>query len=122
LAAPGVSYAYISRIERGDRVASVKALRLIATKLGTTPDYLETGRKVVMTLTLKDYEQFLLSVELDPRKLTHEDIDRLRQFTHEAFKRFPERNPLAAAAQILKEDIEIRKDPARLVGLTAPPD
>jgi transcriptional regulator with XRE-family HTH domain len=43
LAAPGVSYAYISRIEAGTRQPSVKALRRLAAKLGVTADYLETG-------------------------------------------------------------------------------
>src|SRR5947207_11082302 len=43
LAAPGVSYAYISRIEAGTGQPSVKALRRLATKLGVTADYLETG-------------------------------------------------------------------------------
>src|SRR3954462_2849429 len=43
LAAPGVSYAYISRIEVGTRQPSVKALRRLAAKLGVTADYLETG-------------------------------------------------------------------------------
>jgi transcriptional regulator with XRE-family HTH domain len=43
LAAPGVSYAYISRIEAGTRQPSVKALRRLAAKLGVTADFLETG-------------------------------------------------------------------------------
>jgi transcriptional regulator with XRE-family HTH domain len=43
LAAPGVSYAYISRIEAGTRQPSVKALRRLAGKLGVTADYLERG-------------------------------------------------------------------------------
>src|ERR671931_2188439 len=43
LAVPGVSYAYISRIEAGTRQPSVKALRKLASKLGVSPDYLETG-------------------------------------------------------------------------------
>src|SRR3954454_20402272 len=43
LAAPGVSYAYISRIEAGTRQPSVKALRRLAAKLEVTADYLETG-------------------------------------------------------------------------------
>jgi transcriptional regulator with XRE-family HTH domain len=43
LAAPGVSYAYISRIEAGSRQPSVKALRRLASKLGVSADYLETG-------------------------------------------------------------------------------
>lgn len=46
LAAQGVSYAYISRIEAGTRQPSVKALRTLARKLGVTADYLETGRDI----------------------------------------------------------------------------
>src|SRR5271163_2776245 len=46
LAARGVSYAYISRIELGDRIPSMKALRVLAEKLGVTADYLETGRNL----------------------------------------------------------------------------
>ena len=39
----GTSYAFISRIESGDRQPSEKALRKIAAKLGVTPHYLESG-------------------------------------------------------------------------------
>src|SRR5918912_4610785 len=46
LASPGVSYAYISRIEAGARRPSVKALRLLARKLGVSADYLETGSEI----------------------------------------------------------------------------
>ena len=46
LAAPGVSYAYISRIEAGTRQPSVKALRKLAGKLGVTADYLESGSEL----------------------------------------------------------------------------
>src|SRR2546426_3576018 len=46
LAAPGVSYAYISRIEAGTRQPSVKALRKLARTLNVTPAYLETGRDI----------------------------------------------------------------------------
>jgi transcriptional regulator with XRE-family HTH domain len=46
LAAPGVSYAYISRIEAGTRQPSVKALRRLAANLGISADYLETGSKI----------------------------------------------------------------------------
>jgi transcriptional regulator with XRE-family HTH domain len=44
LASPGVSYAYISRIEAGARRPSVKALRQLAPKLGVSVEYLETGK------------------------------------------------------------------------------
>lgn len=43
LSAPGASYAYLSRIEDGTRNPSVKALRLVAPKLGVSVSYLETG-------------------------------------------------------------------------------
>jgi tetratricopeptide (TPR) repeat protein len=46
LSAPGVSYAYISRIEAGARRPSVKALRLLARKLGVSAEYLETGSEI----------------------------------------------------------------------------
>jgi tetratricopeptide (TPR) repeat protein len=44
LSSPGVSYAYISRIEAGARTPSVKALRMLARKLAVSVEYLETGR------------------------------------------------------------------------------
>jgi transcriptional regulator with XRE-family HTH domain len=43
LAEPGVSYAYVSRIEDGQRTPSAKALRKFAEKLDTTALYLEAG-------------------------------------------------------------------------------
>ena len=43
LAAPGVTAAYISRIEAGARQPSVKALRMLARRLNVSADYLETG-------------------------------------------------------------------------------
>src|SRR6266511_2428830 len=46
LSSPGVSYAYISRIEAGARTPSVKALRKLAQKLGVSVEYLETGKDI----------------------------------------------------------------------------
>ena len=43
LSQPGVSYAYISRIEAGVRTPSVKVLRKLAPKLGVSVSWLETG-------------------------------------------------------------------------------
>lgn len=43
LAGPGVSHAYVSRLEAGTRTASVKAIRMLARRLGVSPEYLETG-------------------------------------------------------------------------------
>lgn len=43
IAAPGVSAQYISKVERGQRNASVKALRKLSDRLGVSAQYLETG-------------------------------------------------------------------------------
>jgi transcriptional regulator with XRE-family HTH domain len=43
LSSPGVSYAYLSRIEADARVPSVKALRQLARRLGVSVEQLETG-------------------------------------------------------------------------------
>jgi transcriptional regulator with XRE-family HTH domain len=43
LASPGVTNAYVSRIEKGDRTPSVTAIRKLASRLGVSPEYLETG-------------------------------------------------------------------------------
>ena len=60
LSGPGVSYAYISRIEAGARRPSVKALRTLAQKLGVSAGYLETGSEIdsreVRELRLADAE------------------------------------------------------------------
>jgi transcriptional regulator with XRE-family HTH domain len=47
LIAPGVSAQYVSKIERGERNASVKALRRLAKNLGVSWQYLETGHDLV---------------------------------------------------------------------------
>jgi transcriptional regulator with XRE-family HTH domain len=41
----GVSYAYISRLEHGQRTPSLTALAGIAEKLGASPVYLATGHE-----------------------------------------------------------------------------
>src|ERR671931_135814 len=64
LASPGVSYAYISRIEAGARRPSVKALRLLAQKLGVSADYLETGSEI---RDVEERELKLADAELELR-------------------------------------------------------
>jgi tetratricopeptide (TPR) repeat protein len=55
-----VSYAYVSRIESGERTPSVRAIRQLARKLGVTPGYLETGVEIdpveALELRLADAE------------------------------------------------------------------
>src|SRR5207247_6031356 len=64
LAGPGVSYAYISRIEAGQRRPSVKAIRTLARKLGVSAQYLETGS---MTTNEEEREMRLDVAELPLR-------------------------------------------------------
>src|SRR4051795_11436852 len=64
LSSPGVSYAYISRIEAGARTPSVKALRKLAQKLEVSVEYLETGRDL---REVDDRELRLADVELELR-------------------------------------------------------
>src|SRR5205814_2970284 len=78
LAGPGVSYAYISRIEAGARRPSVKALRQLAPKLGVSVEYLETGSD------LRDSdarEMRLADAELELRLA--EDAGKARRVVHE---------------------------------------
>jgi transcriptional regulator with XRE-family HTH domain len=48
LGVPGVSYAYIGRIEKGTRTPSLSALAQIAAKLDTTALWLLTGREAAV--------------------------------------------------------------------------
>src|SRR2546422_11204061 len=64
LSSPGVSYAYISRIEAGARTPSVKALRKLSQKLGVSVEYLETGRDI---REIDDRELRLTDAELELR-------------------------------------------------------
>lgn len=44
LGEPGICAAYISRIEKGDRIPSLRALRRLASKLNVSAYWLETGQ------------------------------------------------------------------------------
>jgi len=46
LSGPGVSYAYVSRIETGQRAPSLRAIRTIAKRLGVDPELVETGELI----------------------------------------------------------------------------
>ena len=78
LASPGVSYAYISRIEAGTRQPSVKALRRLAAKLGVSAEYLETGSQLdpaeQRELRLADLE---LAVRLSQSEGIEEQLEAL---------------------------------------------
>lgn len=52
-----VSVGYISFVERGQRTPSYRALRIIARNLGTTPEYLETGREAPLDRALREVRE-----------------------------------------------------------------
>jgi transcriptional regulator with XRE-family HTH domain len=83
LSSPGVSYAYISRIEAGARRPSVKALRQLARKLQVSPEYLETGSDL---RDVDERELRLADAELALRlgQLTEETEQTLRDLLEEA--------------------------------------
>jgi transcriptional regulator with XRE-family HTH domain len=70
LAEPGISYAYLSRIEAGQRAPSLKALRIVARKLGVTAEHLETGAPVSLA-TARELQateaELALRVDEDPQ-------------------------------------------------------
>src|SRR5438874_8057396 len=78
LSSPGVSYAYISRIEAGARRPSVKALRQLARKLGVSVEYLETGSDL---RDVDERELRLADAELELRLA--EDAEKARRVVHE---------------------------------------
>jgi transcriptional regulator with XRE-family HTH domain len=84
LAGPGVSYAYISRIEAEARTPSVKALRVLARKLHVSVEYLETGRD---------------SDEADERELRLADAELKLRLDLEAGEAEGELRALAAEAE-----------------------
>ena len=86
LSSPGVSYAYISRIEGGARRPSVKALRMLARKLGVSADYLETGSEIRDT---EERELRIADAELELRladdtEQAESKLERLRDEALEA--------------------------------------
>lgn len=83
LSGPGVSYAYISRIEAGERRPSVKALRVLASKLEVSAEYLETGREITAD---EDRELRLADAELAIRLAddSTEAVAQLEQILQEA--------------------------------------
>lgn len=95
LSSPGVSYAYISRIEAGARTPSVKAMRLLARKLGITEEQLETGKPTPL-------EQGLASAGLDFETLTPKELGTVQAAADEGAR--------AAARRAAEEVLEERRE------------
>jgi transcriptional regulator with XRE-family HTH domain len=82
LAAPGISDAYISRIERGNREPTLNVLRVLARRLGVPLDYLETGAPVPAGA---ERELRLSDAELELR--LGRDLDRAEQVLRDELER-----------------------------------
>lgn len=99
LSAPGVSYAYISRIEADARTPSVKALRRIAAKLGVTVEHLEKGEPTPTELGVAD-------AGVDFTTLTKGELNKIRSAAAESARE--------AAREAAKEVIEDRRKAERV--------
>ena len=103
LSSPGISYAYISRIEADKRTPSVKAMRRIAGKLGVTVEYLETGYATPTEAAIAD-------AGLDFGSLTSAELGAIRAAAAEGARE----GALRAAKQVIEkrreaEVAELRK-------------
>ena len=94
LASSGVSDAYISRIESGQRMPSVRAIRVLARRLGVTPEYLESGVDMAPAEAL---ELRLVDAEL-----------RLRLGDHSIEARHALQAVLKEAQRTAQSEIEVR--------------
>jgi transcriptional regulator with XRE-family HTH domain len=102
LAAPGISYAYISRLEADAREPSVKALRKIANTLGITVEHLETGKPTPTELGVAD-------ASIDFASLTRDEVQRIRAATAEGARDAARR----AAEQVLEQRREAERQQLR---------
>jgi transcriptional regulator with XRE-family HTH domain len=103
LSSPGISYAYISRIEADKRTPSVKALRRIAGKLGVTVEHLETGYATPTEAAVAD-------AGLDFGSLTKAELSAIRAAAAEGARE----GALRAAKEVIEkrreaEVVELRK-------------
>ena len=89
LAFPGCSSAYISRLEAGQRVASLQLLRKIAARLGADEEYLATG-------IAREHPYPVELVEADVA-LRLDDLDTARDLYERALKTSPEPRARAEA-------------------------
>jgi transcriptional regulator with XRE-family HTH domain len=92
LSSPGVSYAYLSRIEADARVPSVKALRQLARRLGVSVEQLETGEPTAT-------ERGVADAGLDYGSLTSKELQAIEAEAQHAARGGARR----AAEQVLED-------------------
>jgi len=98
LSSPGVSYAYISRIEADARTPSVKALRRIAGKLGVTVEHLERGEPTPTELGVAD-------AGLDFTTLTKAELHAIRSAAADSARKAARE----AAKQVIEDRLEAER-------------
>lgn len=78
----GVSFGFVSRVERGDRMPTVETIRLLARALNVSPHWLETGDNDGDYVYLSKIDQAVVLDALESPSVTDEDAanlyDRLR--------------------------------------------
>jgi transcriptional regulator with XRE-family HTH domain len=98
LSSPGVSYAYISRIEANARTPSVKALRKIANTLGVTVEHLETGKPTPTELGVAD-------AGVNFGELTKTEVEKIRTAAAEGARVAARKE----AEQVIEDRLEIER-------------
>jgi transcriptional regulator with XRE-family HTH domain len=123
IATAGVTAQYISRVERGERIPSVKALRKLAGNLGVTAHYLETGEEIpevqLRALRIDDLE---LALRLgEPTGELEEDLRALLKDAVEGGDRRTATRARLALGEIAAHRGEHEKAVARLERAVAEP-
>jgi transcriptional regulator with XRE-family HTH domain len=80
----GLSPAYVSRIENGERRPSIEAVRLLAKALGTSPHFLETGDTDGAYVYLSSKDVRLLTDALNGPSAVDPELARLYDILKEA--------------------------------------
>jgi transcriptional regulator with XRE-family HTH domain len=88
IAEPGVSNAYISRIEAGARNPSARALRKLAPKLGVSVEWLETGQEPTRFSRLAPDDLNFLEEALRPFEETEQGRRLLKELQRERSRRW----------------------------------
>ena len=104
LSGPNCTAAFISRVEAGERLPSITKLRYLAERLGTTPEYLETGHRAIVTLMLDDFAPYLETAGFDPETMTHAQVAQLSAIFVNCVKDGSSGNPLHLAVIQLRRE------------------
>lgn len=74
LAFDGCSAAYISRMERGERVPSLQVIRVISEKTGVTEDWLAWGREKIDPAVAEKVRLVRATEQLDELRVAYKEL------------------------------------------------